>query len=152
MLGPEPAAALRSGDQSEAARALSDALDLTCAMDLGEERGEWITATDSVTGGLEQAEPLLVVDRLSGPDLAVQDVDSNIAQTLAPQSRVQVFQTELSVTTEQRGQLAEQMLVARGVLLYAVGEHAKPIGALALFDDLCEQARVLGLDWVSTWL
>jgi len=52
-LGPERAEAIRSGDQLEAARALSDALDLTCAVDLRQERGKRITATDSVTGGLE---------------------------------------------------------------------------------------------------
>lgn len=81
-------------------------------MYLRKKRRQRISSADRVAGSIEKAIPLLVVDRSAWTDLATQDLDRNLSQPLSLQSRIEILQPQLTVTTEKRCKLAEEMLIA----------------------------------------
>jgi hypothetical protein len=86
------------------------------------------------------------VDGAAGANLATQYLDGDLAQPLAAKPSVKILEAKLWVFAEERSKLAEQMLVARGVLVKLVGEQAQPISPLALLADLGEEGSVLLLE------
>src|SRR5438128_808541 len=64
-------------------RAATDALDLADPSDLGQERGQWITAGNAEARLHERLEPDPVVHRITGSRQSLQHLQCHLAQPLA---------------------------------------------------------------------
>ena len=110
---------------------------------LGEERCDGVASRDAVPGGGEQAVPLCVVDRLPGTDLASKDFDCDFSEPLTTEPLIEILEAKLGVLAQECSELAEQMLVAGGVLLDLIREGPEAVCSFPLLDDLCEERSVL---------
>jgi hypothetical protein len=114
------------------------------AIHLGEECCERIAATNLVSGLADKGEPVAVVNLFARANLFGEDFESDFAQALAAENRIELLNPKLICKPTRTLKLGEEPLIPLNLLFQPLGQASQALNLRALIVDPAVEQTIFG--------